>query len=62
LQAVRARIVLATGKRQTNKEVATKLDVRAHTADVWRNRLDYDGMDGLYDEPRPAAPRQIGDD
>lgn len=60
--AVRARIVLAAASGLTNKEIAAKLDVCAHTAGVWRNRFARVGMDGLYDEPRPGAPRQIGDD
>jgi transposase len=60
--AMRARIVLAAASGLTNKEIAAKLDVCAHTAGVWRNRFARDGMDGLYDEPRPGAPRQIGDD
>ena len=60
--AMRARIVLAEASGLTNKEIAAKLDVCAHTAGVWRNRFARDGMDGLYDEPRPGAPRQIGDD
>jgi transposase len=60
--AMRARIVLAAASGLTNKEIAARLDVCAHTAGVWRNRFARDGMDGLYDEPRPGAPRQIGDD
>lgn len=60
--AMRARIVLAAANGLTNKEIAAKLDVCAHTVGVWRNRFARDGMDGLYDEPRPGAPRQIGDD
>jgi transposase len=60
--AVRARIVLAAAGGLTNREIAAKLNVCAHTAGLWRNRFARDGMDGLYDEPRPGAPRQIGDD
>jgi transposase len=60
--AVRARVALAAANGLTNKEVAAKLDVCTHTAGVWRKRFARDGMDGLYDEPRPGAPRQIGDD
>jgi transposase len=60
--AVRARIVLAAAGGLTNKEIAAKLNVCAHTAGLWRNRFARDGMDGLYDEPRPGTPRQIGDD
>ncbi len=60
--ALRARIVLAAASGLTNKEIAMKLDVCAHTAGAWRNRFARNGLDGLYDEPRPGAPRQIGDD
>lgn len=60
--AVRARIVLAAASGRTNKEIAARLNVCAHTAGVWRQRFARNGMDGLYDEPRPGAPRQIGDD
>jgi transposase len=60
--AVRARIVLSAARGLTNQEIAAKHDVCAHTAGLWRNRFARDGMDGLYDEPRPGAPRQIGDD
>jgi len=60
--AVRARIVMAAANGLTNKEIAAKLDICAHTAGVWRMRFARDRLDGLYDEPRPGAPRQIGDD
>jgi len=60
--AMRARIVLAAASGLSNKEIAAKLDVCAHTVGVWRKRFAGEGMDGLYDEPRPGAPRQIGDE
>jgi transposase len=60
--AVRARIALAAANGLTNKEIAAKLAICAHTAGVWRMRFARDRLDGLYDEPRPGAPRQIGDD
>jgi transposase len=60
--AVRARIVLSAANGLTNKEIAAKLDVCAHTAGTWRNRFASYRMEGLYDEPRPGASRQIGDD
>src|SRR5579864_3806688 len=60
--ALRARIVLAAASGLTNKEIAVQLDVCPHTVGVWRRRFASERMDGLYDEPRPGAPRQIGDD
>ncbi|GAN82079.1 helix-turn-helix domain-containing protein [Acidocella aminolytica] len=60
--ALRARIVLAAAEGLTNKEIAMHLNVCAYTAGVCRNRFARDGLDGLYDEPLPGAPRQIGDD
>jgi transposase len=60
--AMRARIVLAAANGLTNKEIAAKLDVGAHTVGVWRRRFASERIDGLFDEPRPGAPRQIGDD
>ena len=60
--AARARIVLAAAGGLTNKEIAAEVGVCAATAGTWRRRFAERGMDGLYDEPRPGAPREIGDD
>lgn len=60
--AERARIVLAAASGLMNKDIAEKLGVCPHTAGTWRNRFARTRMDGLYDEPRPGAPREIGDD
>jgi transposase len=60
--AERARIVLAAAGGLKNKEIALKLGVCTHTVGTWRNRFANHRMDGLYDEPRPGAPREIGDD
>jgi transposase len=60
--AERARIVLAAASGLNNKEIAAKVGVCAATAGTWRNRFAERRMDGLYDEPRPGAPREIGDD
>ena len=60
--AERARIVLAAADGLRNKEIAETLGVCTHTVGRWRNRFADARMDGLYDEPRPGAPRQIGDD
>jgi transposase len=60
--AERARIVLAAAGGLNNKEIAAKVGVCAATAGTWRNRFAQSRMNGLYDEPRPGAPREIGDD
>ena len=60
--AMRARIVLAAAEGLDNKVIAAKVGVCAATAGAWRNRFAERRMDGLYDEPRPGAPRSIGDD
>lgn len=60
--ALRARIVLSAASGLTNKEVAARLGVCPATAGTWRNRFACNRLDGLYDEPRPGAPRQIGDE
>jgi transposase len=60
--AERARIVLAAAEGFNNKDIAVKVGVCAATAGTWRTRFAARRMDGLYDEPRPGAPRKIGDD
>ena len=53
---------LGGGGRLENKEIAVRLEASADTVGKWRRRYAAEGLDGLYDEPRPGAPRQIGDD
>jgi transposase len=60
--AERARIVLGAADGLMNKEIAEKVGVCQHTVGTWRNRFAERRMDGLYDEPRPGAPREIGDE
>ncbi len=60
--AQRARIVLLAADGLENKAIARDVGVSQHTAGKWRRRFSERRLDGLYDEPRPGAPRQIGDD
>ncbi len=60
--AQRARIVLAAADGRANGAIADELSVTAHTVGKWRRRYVERGPDGLLDEPRPGAPRTIGDD
>ena len=59
--ARRARIVLAAAEGLENKAICARLGVDPNTVGKWRRRFAASGVDGLYDEPRPGAPREIGD-
>jgi transposase len=60
--ARRARIVLACSEGRENKAVAPGLRVTPATVCKWRSRFVQDRLEGLYDEPRPGAPRTITDE
>jgi len=60
--ARRARIVLASASGLDNKTVARKTRVSQATVGKWRTRFVQRRMEGLDDEPRTGAPRQIGDE
>jgi transposase len=59
--ALRARIVLACAEVSDNGRVAGRLGVTRQMVGRWRQRFIERGVDGLLDEPRPGAPRQISD-
>src|SRR5215831_12396854 len=59
--ARRARIILACADGHDGKVVAKRLHVTQATVSKWRGRFVRDRLDGLYDEPRPGAPRTITD-
>ena len=54
--------MLAASDGLENKAIAERLGVAANTVDQWRLRFAEQRLDGLYDEPRPGAPRRIGED
>lgn len=60
--ARRARIVLLAAEGLNNCAIADKLDISRRTVGTWRTRFAEKRLEGLDDEPRPGAPRQIGDD
>ena len=60
--ARRARIVLLAAEGLENKMIAAELGATEDTVGKWRWRFAERRLEGLYDEPRPGAPRQIGDD
>jgi transposase len=59
--AQRARIVLACGSGKPNTVVARQLGVTHQTVGKWRQRFLERRLEGLLDEPRPGAPRQVSD-
>jgi transposase len=59
--ALRARIVLSCSEGGYDGEIAQRLGINRLTVGRWRRRFIQDGVDGLFDEPRPGAPRQISD-
>ena len=60
--AQRARIVLLAAQGLENKEIVDRLGVAPNTVSKWRRRFAAHRLEGLYDEPRPGAPRRIGDE
>ena len=60
--AMRARIVLRAAEGAANIGIAGDLGVTKQTVGKWRKRFVERGVDGLLDEPRPGAPRKIGDE
>jgi len=60
--ARRARIVLACAEGLDNQDVAKKARCAKGTVGKWRARFLEARLEGLYDEPRPGAPRTVSDD
>ncbi|MBZ5580250.1 MAG: IS630 family transposase [Acidobacteriia bacterium] len=61
LLARRARVVLACAGGLDNLAVAKKLRCSKGMVGKWRSRFLQARLEGLYDEPRPGAPRKVSD-
>ncbi len=59
--ARRARVVLACAEGLDNQTVAKKLRCSRGMVGKWRARFLEARLEGLYDEPRPGAPRKVSD-
>jgi transposase len=59
--ARRARIVLLSAEGRSDCQVAEALGIHRLTVGRWRKRFLEKRIDGLLDEPRPGAPRKLGD-
>jgi len=62
LLARRARVMLACGDGLDNEAVARKLRCSRGMVVKWRARFLKRRLEGLYDEPRPGAPRKVSDE
>jgi transposase len=60
--AKRAQIVLLAAKGLENRDICAELGLSPNTVGRWRRRFATHRIDGLHDEPRPGAPREISDD
>lgn len=59
--ALRAAAILASADGVSNKDVAARCAMTKQTVGKWRARFRTRRLQGLYDEPRPGAPRRISD-
>ena len=60
--AIRAEMILGCAQGLDNQQVAAQVKACAETVGKWRKRFVEKRLDGLRDEPKPGAPRKIGDD
>ncbi len=60
--AYRSRIVLLAEQGLTNGEIAERVGKRRETVGIWRKRFVEKRIAGLYDEPKPGAPRTVTDE
>src|SRR5437016_4298802 len=60
--ALRGRIILLAADGLTNTAIAARLGIDLHRVGRWRQRFAGSRADGLFDQPRPGAPRKIGDE
>src|SRR5262245_29548022 len=59
--ALRADIILLSAQEISDVAIAERLRTTRVTVGRWRRRFLSQGVEGLLDEPRPGAPRQISD-
>ena len=60
-QVRRAQIILMSDQGLTNTAIAKQVGLSISVVGMWRKRFISQGLMGLYDEPKPGAPRSISD-
>src|SRR5215472_6216798 len=58
--ARRARVILASARGLAHEVVAKQVRCSVGMVNKWRSRF-LKRLEGLYDEPRPGAPRKVTD-
>jgi putative transposase len=61
-QVRRAQIILMAAEGFTNTTIAQRVDLSISMVGIWRQRFIDQGLMGLYDQPKPGAPRTISDE
>ena len=61
-QVRRAQIILLSAKGLTNTKIAQIVGLSINMVGNWRQRFIVQGLMGLYDQPKPGAPRTISDE
>ncbi|MGK9232295.1 helix-turn-helix domain-containing protein [Inquilinus limosus] len=56
--ALRAGIVLLAAQGLSNRAISGRLGLEEHCVGRWRRRFTREGIWGLFDRPRPGAPRK----
>jgi len=59
--ARRARVILGSAQGLPNQRVAKQARCSLGMVNKWRSRFLKRRLEGLYDEPRPGAPRKVSD-
>jgi len=60
--AQRARIILLAADGLSNSSISQQLHISRQTVGKWRQRFLRQSLLGLYDEPKPGAPKSLGDE
>jgi len=61
-QVRRAQIILLSAQGLTNTAIAKQVGLSIKMVGTWRQRFIDQGLMGLYDQPKPGAPRTISDE
>jgi transposase len=57
--ALRARMMLLAGEGESNRQIALRFGIKAHTVGTWRTRFEESGCEGLRDNQRSGRPAKI---